>query len=1024
MTAHDCDQWLEKLGYGGGASALHRAGDNLRGQHRYGPELDVLLDPQGPIRAHAVFDVDGVPTVCFIRDEGLLADGEQLDEIRRRIWNQNLVSIILILGQGAATPVPVSKRAHIGAPITPAVASPHGDFSAADIQSGDIYARHTDWFRREERVDSYLLRNLNEAVRQLVKRAALSDEQAQQLVGQLLFVSYLEDRGIVSDVYRRERKVARMSDLIAQGNRTGILHLLKKLKEDFNGDFLEPGAGEDPVWRDLHSSGFEVAQRFLSGEDMTYGQYRLWGYDFSFLPVELISGIYESFLRDEQEELGAYYTPRNLANMVIDQVLGDCEDPSAERIYDGACGSGILLTTAFRRILNHVEAKRGQLLPFGERIELLQGCIFGSDVSQSACQMTAFSLYLSLLERLQPADLAQLERGEGSKLPRLRGKNLFSGAAGDFFDSKNRLASKQSFSVFICNPPWKEPKKEEQSSADAWTERRGGAVVRRQMAAAFAHRALDCLLPDRGRLCLILPVSLFLAPTSQRFVAEWLARVRLHRMINFGDLRDLLFDRAHHACVVALASPRARDAQYIPVAEQFEYWVPKADTSLAMGRLTLRGEDRQWLQTQRIASNNQTLTTLSWGGPFDVALCARLRLYGRLDDMTNGRFASWQIRKGVHFNDASRPRQKATKLQAMPHIPVKILQGSLPFVDEDLLGAFPPEQKTVVGLDDGLLSTFGGPRVVFPDGPSPTLEVRAHFISTTASFSSSVGVISGPEEDADLLRFLAIYLRSDLVSYFVVMSQYSVLVAQDRITLKDMRSLPFVPPEHHPDPKKAREIIRAAGKALKHIQSRDVFEQGRSFQESRSKLQDLVFQYFGLSASEIALVQEMVRDVIPSIQPRSFGALRTDLQYDAPMDKLADYAQALRTELVAWRKATSGQGDFNVMVQAATAGQGRFAIVRVDLVPVTGKPPSASAAEADKAVQATIRMLQDQELLPMRVTSNIFLAADVVVLTHSSAYILKTMQRRAWLRRSALQDAQRIVQAARDVGVEPLAEAA
>ena len=486
MTANASDQWLEKLGYDNGSPSLHRAGDDVRSQHRYGPELDVLLDIDGPIRAHAVFDVDGVPTVCFFKDEGLLGDGARLDEIRRRIWNQNLVSIILILGPKTVTPVPVSRRASVVAPIAASAASPHASFSAADVQSGDIYARHRDWFQREERVDSYLLRNLNETVRQLVRRAGLSDEQAQQLVGQLLFVSYLEDRGIVSETYRRERKVTRLGDLIARRDHGGILRLLKQLKTDFNGDFLEPAAGEDPVWRDLDASGFEVAERFLSGENMASGQHRLWGYDFSFLPVELISGIYESFLRDEQDELGAYYTPRNLANMVIDQALGVCEDPSKERIYDGACGSGILLTTAFRRILNHVEAKRGELLPLGERIALLQSCIFGSDVSKASCQMTAFSLYLSLLERLQPADLAQLQRGQGVKLPKLRGSNLFSGAAGDFFESKNRFASKPSFSIFICNPPWKEPKGEDQSTADAWTQSRGGAVVRRPMAAAFA----------------------------------------------------------------------------------------------------------------------------------------------------------------------------------------------------------------------------------------------------------------------------------------------------------------------------------------------------------------------------------------------------------------------------------------------------------------------------------------------------------------------------------------------------------
>lgn len=1023
MTAHDSDQWLERLGYDGGSASLHRSADGLKGRHRYGPELDVLLDQAGPIRAHAVFDVEGVPTVCFFQDDGLLGDAQRLNEIRRRVWNQNLVSIILVLGKDAVTPVPVSKRASVGAPVEQSAASAHGHFSAADVQSGDLYARHADWFRHEERVDSYLLRNLNEAVRLLIKNAGLSDDQAQQLVGQLLFVSYLEDRGIVTDVYRQERKVARMSDLVTQQDRAGILRLLKQLKLDFNGDFLEPGAGEDPVWRNLQSNGFSVAQRFLSGEDMSNVQQRLWGYDFSFLPVELISGIYESFLRDEQDELGAFYTPRNLANLVIDQALSNCDDLAAQRIYDGACGSGILLTTAFRRILNHVEAERGQLLPLAERIPLLKSCIYGSDVSKAACQMTAFSLYLSLLERLQPADLAQLERGEGVKLPKLRGENLFSGVAGDFFDARNKLASKPSFTVFICNPPWKEPKKDALSSADNWTASKGGAVVRRQMAAAFAHRALDCIVPT-GRMCLILPVSLFLAPTSQRFVSEWLEKVKLHRLINFGDLRDLLFDRAHHACVVALATPRAKNQQFAPVAEQFEYWVPKADTSLAMGRLTLRGEDRQWVQTQRVVSSNQALTTLSWGGPVDVALCARLRLHGRLADMSNGRFGTWQIRKGVHLNDASRETQSAAKLQAMPHIPVKIVQGSLPFVEEALLEKFPREQKTVVGLDKDLFDVFEGPRVVFPDGPSPGLEVRAHFISAKASFTSSVGVVSGPKEDEDLLKFLAIYLRSDLVRYFVVMSQYSVLVAQDRITLKDMKSLPFVPPARHPNPDKAQTIVAEVAQAIADIQELDVFEQERRYKQFRPKLQKLIFQYFGLSTSETLLVQEVVRDVIPSIQPRGFSTLRTELQHDAALDKLTDYSEALRAELVAWRNATSGRGDFEVTVKAATAGQGRFAVVRVDLVASVQGAKVAPAVEADKAVQATIRMLQDRQLLPMQVTSNIFLAADVVVLVDSSAYIVKPMQRRAWLRRSALQDAQRIVQAARGVGDTSRAEAA
>lgn len=1012
MRSNDSEIWLQRLGYDNPALALHRAAGAAHRQHRYGPELDALLDPRGPIRAQAVFDIEGVPTVCFLNDDGLLVDADRLDAIRRQVWNQNLISLILVLGKDKATGVPVTRRSDVGPSVNLSGAYRHSHYSAADVQSGDIYVRHTEWFRHEEKVDSYLLRNLNETVRQLAKVASLTDQQAQELVGQLLFVSYLESRGIVSDIYRNEKQVERMCDLVSRCDRAGMVRLLKQLKADFNGDFLESSPGEKSAWRDLSADGFEVARRFLSGEDMASGQQRFWGYDFSFLPVELISGIYESFLRDEQDKLGAYYTPRNLANLVIDQAFSGRSDLSEERVYDGACGSGILLTTAFRRILSQVEARRQRLLHLAERIELLKKCIFGSDVSKTACQMTAFSLYLSLLERLEPADLALLERGEGTKLPPLRGINLHSGAAGDFFETRNRFASKPGFTIFICNPPWREPKKDEESSADRWAEGKLTSV-RRQLAGTFAHRALDCLVPS-GRLCLILPVSLFLAPTSQPFVTEWLTKVRLQRLINFGDLRDLLFDRAHHACLVALGSPRSVEDQQIAVGEEFEYWVPKADTSLAMGRLTLRGDDRHRVQTQRVITNNQTLVTLSWGGPFDMELGARMRRWGRLDDMFSRRQKRWRIRKGIHLQDSSREAQSAAKLRTMRFIPVESLQGVLPVLPETSTTRFPKDQETVVGLDEDVMEVFRGPRVVFPDGPSPELEVRAHFISFPASFTSSVGVISGPTEDSDLLRFTAAYLRSDLVRYFVVMGQYSVLVAQDRITLKDLRNLPFLMPERHTRPTEARAIVRKVASIIEKVEAVDPFYQPSIYDEVRPRLQALLCNYFGLTESETKLVQEIVNDVIPSIQPRGFKGLRTQLQYEAPIDNLSEYAEVLQEELVAWRDACGGSGEFNVEVGATGAGQGRFAIVRVDLARTRSGPCSPTVHVADRAVEATIRMLQDEGMLPMKMASNIYLAADVVILLDSSAYIIKPLQRRAWLRRSALQDAQRIVTAARD----------
>lgn len=99
-----------------------------------------------------------------------------------------------------------------------------------------------------------------------------------------------------------------------------------------------------------------------------------------------------------------------------------CAWPWEESGYDGARGSGILLATAFSRMLSAAEIDRGTPLTFQERCEFLTDRIFGGDVSEPACRVMTFSLYLSLLEELVLGDLALLMSDSDTKLPPLLNK--------------------------------------------------------------------------------------------------------------------------------------------------------------------------------------------------------------------------------------------------------------------------------------------------------------------------------------------------------------------------------------------------------------------------------------------------------------------------------------------------------------------------------------------------------------------------------------------------------------------------
>lgn len=510
MTA-TLQNWLTRLGYSAEPAVLHLRDEAVPDAHPYALEIKTLLKPDGAVRAKAVFDVEGVPTVVFVGDDDQPLSPESLDEVRKRIWNQNLATVVIEVDGEKAVAQPARKLKNAGVPLQLSEARPDGPFSALDVASANLSRREPGWFDVKARVDRKLLANLSTIVSKLTKTGyegvtnELSRRRlAELLMGQVLFVSYLEHREIVGSTYRKRRRVEALHELVARADRGGLRDLIDRLRSDFNGDFL--GDDRHDPWAALSPDGFALLDQFLRRTDMETGQGDFWNYDFSYIPVELLSGLYESFLSPEQQAKdGAYYTPRHLAMLAIDQAFATSQDPLSETIFDGACGSGILLTTAYRRLISLSEARRGAMLGFAERGELLRSRIFGADINFMACRVTAFSLYLSLLEGLDPSDILEAQEREGVKLPSLDGTNLNHGPEnGDFFRQTHAFGGR-SFSLIISNPPWAEPEGEDRTSADDWAESANVPFVRRQIAGAYALRALD-FLGDGGRLCLILPI--------------------------------------------------------------------------------------------------------------------------------------------------------------------------------------------------------------------------------------------------------------------------------------------------------------------------------------------------------------------------------------------------------------------------------------------------------------------------------------------------------------------------------------
>ncbi|KHS45840.1 N-6 DNA methylase [Novosphingobium subterraneum] len=1026
MSSDHVTSWLEKLGYAAEPNLLHMADETIPDAHPYGLEIRTLLNADGAIRARAVFEVEGVPTVVFVGRDDTPLTGAELDLARKKIWNQNLATIVIEVMGTQALAVPARKLKQAGEKLALDEARPDGPFSALDVATANLSRRMPEWFDVKARVDRKLLYNLSTTVKKLTETgfadavdARTRRRLAELLMGQLLFISYLEHREIVGETYRDRRKVSQLPSLVGDGDRDGLRSLIDNLRADFNGDFL--GDDRHDPWQSLNETGFGLLNQFLRRTDMETGQGDFWNYDFSYIPVELLSGLYEKFLTpEEQAKEGAYYTPRNLAMLAVDQALLQSPDPLSETIFDGACGSGILLTTAYRRLLALSEADKGRKLGFAERGALLKRQIFGGDINFMACRVTAFSLYLSLLEGLDPTDILEAQERDGTKLPSLKDSNLAHGRAhADFFKADHVFAGKR-FSLIISNPPWAEPEGESHTTADDWAAQAKMPFVRRQIAGAYALRASEFLAPG-GRICLILPIGQLLGASSADFVAQLLRLYCPERLINFGDLQGLLFPTAENTCHVFLGCVRDRNAgDLVPFGETFEYLVPKADLSLALGRLTMQSADRHQLQTRSVTEDPQLLVTMMWGDASDLAIWSRLSVRGTFGDFWGGprKTRRWTNRKGIHLQDKSRDAVDAAPLRKHRFIPIAALSAGSPVLHPALLTAWPANFTTVVGLSEEVRAVFDGPRVVFPDGFSRGEQnIRAVYYDKPASFTHSVGVIAGPKEDAALLKFAAVYLRSTLARYFLMMRGWKMLCERNSLHLADVEPFPFFAPEHAPDPDAAAQAIAQVAARVDAIAGLEEIEQAPYYQAIRDELDEAIFTYFGLEDQERALIRETVTLLMPSIRPRSFKSLDTPAQHLVEEKQLGIYARVLAQALSEWRERMGGRGRFKVEVASSDPSRaGPSGIVRVLYENVMLHGAEYAAQVSDELVLLTLDQLRRSGLRTLHSGDFLTLVPDARFWVDGTLYLVRPLTKRSWTVRQALRDATRIVRDVQSAG--------
>jgi hypothetical protein len=925
------------------------------------------------------------------------------------------------------------------------------------VESGRLF--EDSRFGFEDRADRALVRDL-ERVRAALLEEGLAPGYAHALIGRSIFIRYLEDRGVLVDKYfRRIAKTdtsgkwdSLLDEAEEASGENGIAHpifypsvltnkgftyaLFTKLAAEFNGDMFPVNPEEQMAVTEKH---LKLLHRFLLGgkdENLFFFAYR-----FDIIPIELISSIYEKFYTLEskkQRDEGSYYTPAALVEFVLSQSLSEeilAKDP---RVLDPACGSGIFLVEAFRRIVRYKVARTRKPPTREELLAILRDQIAGADINPEAIRVAAFSLYLAMLHYLHPPDILQhrlpcltYSTRHGKKPSKdydiLVAENVFR-----IEETVSEPAVRARFAtgcadVVIGNPPWGKAKKSatEDSGGEEWCAKRGLSVGYRERSETFIHRTLD-LLRDGGRAGMLVSTGILFKrhKNTREFRRQWLSAATLQKVVNFAAVRDSFFRPPSEE---GGASAKGGIAPFAAVVfdkgapqdgSRFSYWSAKESAFVKRVQAAiLNRADLRVVKQQRFFEDETLWKIHWWGGQRDEAFIRRLRLEPTLRDVIDpGDLISQGFIEGSDKTDCK-------WLARYPLLPTECFQRYGPIPDDAFAKA--PQQAERPRAP----SLYRGRRLLIKRGVgSDQIEsgrIVARYENTKFSFRHSLYGIPLGETAEETAKVALGILWSSLARYFLFMTSGEWGIWHDALQKEVIHSIPIRVPKRQTLRRRLVKIVDALRTMPPEADEDSIFqeegaiprqERERRIHELELHLDEAVYEAFSLTAEERERVEELCGLGLdffyqgmksPAVEPLDWDPLTPRVGRMGNLNGRLGHielAQYVRTFLGLWEPHLASQhGRFRWRIVRPTEASSMMAAI-FETETAGEKLPDPTTSD-DRAWEEVLKKLEGttrQHAGPQRV----YIDGLIRLVSDEDIVIIKKNERRLWTKSAARDDAE------------------
>lgn len=671
-------------------------------------------------------------------------------------------------------------------------------FDKVSIETGNFWKQEdfARLVRNDTRIDKELIRSLKKT-REVLKGKGLNKEVIHDLLLRSLFLLYLEDRGATdSNLYEGKGSYFEvLKDL-------DITYLIfDKLDDRFNGNLCPVTKSEKAVVNEEHLT--EIQKCFYSGDTLFFG----WRYfDFKVIPIQLISEIYEHFLSDEigdeeKNASGTFYTPHPLAEFVLNEVLPHASHENSNyqlKILDPTCGSGIFLVESLNRLLDRWElANKRKKLDFETICQIVKDNVFGIEKEKEAIKVAAFSIYLAMLDRLNPKTLWQNKRfpylifDPEEKDASKQGHNLFKMSSLGLAEDETKQGRKKKYfkkeampfegieyDLIVGNPPF--GGKTVKPDVRVYLEKQGFG---NETVEAFFHRATQ--LCPKGKIALISTSKVLFntGDNHQNFRRFLFNDCYVEKIYNFSILRRVPQSRGRN---LFASTVRPISVFFYSVqtpehpSDRLIYCAPTtAIKNRIIDGIAIDPTDVKYLPREECKKPDTKIWKAAmWGTERDFGLFSTFsRSHKIQESISHNNWVS-----GVGFQISKPLKYTNYDIEKLPHLPPDKLERYYTKI----------ENATSIRRHDfrrlGCLEAYNSPHLILKRGQEKN-RLCASYIDYAASFKSIVFGIHSLGQDFSL-KLLSAYLNSDLATYLSFLSSSSWGIEREIVYPEEVLDLP------------------------------------------------------------------------------------------------------------------------------------------------------------------------------------------------------------------------------------------